>query len=364
MPTSAQPPSLYAKLGLVPEATAAQVDATFLRLALQHHPLKHPGDGLMQQRYAQLVHAYFILGSAEERARYDAAQANGTAYRPNGRPPALDQAFLPLFRQQAAQLLPEHGDAAALCAALLAKHYPMALAKQLADELTAPVPAAKPAAIEPVMSVQATAGEQEKPAAPIFTPAPSFGAKPQPKAAAKVAKDDYQPYAPPKSVTTPRSEAMVWREGKMVVVAAGSDFPHRCVRCNADVATPSKQRTYYWHSPWLLLIALINLLIYAIIAMIVRRKVKVSPALCKTHQAGRNRIILGIWAGVALSVGLAVVGGVEDSAGLFALSMLALLITAIFGCIKGPLLRAKRIDTNAARFSGAGTAFLDGLPQR
>lgn len=361
MPNLAQTPSVYAKLGLAPEATAAEIDATFLRLALQHHPLKHPGDGLMKQRYMQLVHAYYILGSAEERARYDAAQAAGTPYRPNGHPPARDQAFMPLYRRQAAQLLPDHPDAAALCAALLARHFPMALAKELADTITAP-PKKR---IEPALApAPAPTSEPVQAVVPAFTPAPSFGAKAQPKVANKAAKEDYQPYAPPKSMVTPQLGDRVWRSGKDVVVAAGSDFPHRCVRCNAPVNKQPKSRTYYWHSPWYYLLLLLNLLILLIVVLIVRKKVKVAPALCDTHLKRRHLLVLGLWGSAAVEAGLMVASAMYDNVNLLLLGLSGVLVTLIVAAIKGPLLRAMRIDPDLARFRGAGQAFLDGLPQR
>ena len=41
-------------------------------------------------------------------------------------------------------------------------------------------------------------------------------------------------YGPPKAALEDRSgaETGMWREGKVLVLRKGSQFPHRCIKCN------------------------------------------------------------------------------------------------------------------------------------
>ncbi|WP_028452971.1 hypothetical protein [Chitinilyticum aquatile] len=176
----------------------------------------------------------------------------------------------------------------------------------------------------------------------------------------------HNPYAPPESSLensyTPSSQP-VWRKGKMVIMSPGAALPHCCVKCNATLPKPPKPRTLYWHHPLLYLLIFVQIVVYAIVAMIVRKKVSVAAGLCPAH---RKRQLLGI----ALALG-GLAGGFWLTASAFSNGqnlLGALGILLIVGGIFGGFLMARvvyavRIDATEIRLRGFGKAFLDSLPE-
>ena len=170
------------------------------------------------------------------------------------------------------------------------------------------------------------------------------------------------PYLPPESTVHDMARGDCWREsGSTVYVARGSDLPQRCVKCNAPVVARPKRKTYYWHaSGWYLLI-LLNIIIYAIAAMIVRKKFELSPGLCDLHR-GRRRmwVVAGLVLFVLLfAAGVVTAGG--QAAGLalacFAGSVAALVGTAFATRVVYPV----EIHERGGRFKGCGPDFLASL---
>jgi hypothetical protein len=99
-------------------------------------------------------------------------------------------------------------------------------------------------------------------------------------------------YAQPEAVLEDRTgnDAEMWREGKVLVMRKGGDLPHRCIECNEPSAAPLRRYKLSWHSPWLYLLLLLALLLYAIVAAIVRKTAVVHVGLCELHQ---RRVVWG-----------------------------------------------------------------------
>jgi uncharacterized membrane protein len=177
----------------------------------------------------------------------------------------------------------------------------------------------------------------------------------------------HNPYAPSRATLNvsdnPASSTGVRREGKWIVMPLDAELPHRCVKCNAAPDEPTKRRTVYWHHPAVYLVLLINLIIYAIVAAVVRKQVKISPALCSAHKAKRRNAILLAWGGVAAAILLPIAFGSEEYAGVWLLFCIVLfLVSCISGIVRSRILYGKRIDADEAKLGGAGPEFLDSLP--
>lgn len=178
--------------------------------------------------------------------------------------------------------------------------------------------------------------------------------------------DNHNPYAPSRAslagaAVAPLESGGTWRDGAVLVLSPDASLPSRCVRCNEPSEEPTKSRKLYWHSPWLYLLILANILIYAIVAIIVRKKAVVAPGLCSDHKRRRRNAIITAWtlliAGFALlSMGIA--GKPLAAAGGLLLILAALIVSASVTRI----VRAKRIDAQYVRLKGCGTAFLDSMP--
>ncbi len=154
-----------------------------------------------------------------------------------------------------------------------------------------------------------------------------------------------------------------WCSGSMLVARHGAVLPARCVRCNAEVQESLKKRRFYWHHPVWFALVLLNVFIYLVAALIVRRHADVTFALCAAHRKQRNRgIFLGL-GGVLLSLGLLIVGIANDQGVLILIALLAFLVAIVVSIAKGRTLTPVRIDKAVAQFKGCGEAFLASLPR-
>jgi hypothetical protein len=172
----------------------------------------------------------------------------------------------------------------------------------------------------------------------------------------------FNPYAAPKANLQPFSEGGCWRDGDVVVVTREGDLPPRCVKCNAPAGTPIKARTLYWHHPALYVIALFALLIYLIVAVIVRKKAVLSPGLCPVHQRRRTLGLLLGWLSPIAGVVLLIMGGSSDYCSVMVVGGLLIMGGLIAGVVLARILYPERIDDAFVRLKGAGPAFLDSLP--
>jgi hypothetical protein len=180
------------------------------------------------------------------------------------------------------------------------------------------------------------------------------------------------PYAPSTASLNSRREPVtgaaaseVWRDGKYLVVDVDAALPHRCVKCNAPAHDPTKLRTFYWHHPGVYAVILINIIVYAIVAAIVRKKIALAPGLCEAHKRSRRNKILLAWGGVlaAFVVPILLATVFSDGAWIIAVGVLIFLVALLFGIIAPRVMYARKIDLNVARFGGCGEEFLDSLPQ-
>ena len=174
------------------------------------------------------------------------------------------------------------------------------------------------------------------------------------------------PYAPPKAVLDDRtgSEAQMWREGHVLVVRKGGDFPDRCIKCNAPGVLPRRRVSLSWHAPGWYLLILLQLLIYLIAALIVRKTAKFDVALCERHQKRVLRARIVGWGGLAIEGALGA-AAVATGNGNFGIAALALALPWLIAfIILNRLLSAKRIDGKYVRLNGCGPEFLRSLPDR
>lgn len=172
------------------------------------------------------------------------------------------------------------------------------------------------------------------------------------------------PYAPPEvsghGAAMPDGASEIYRDGELIVARDGAPFPDRCVRCGQAANGFRLKKTFYWHTPSLYLLVLVSVLIYAIVALVVRKKASFELALCPLHHS-RRRLAIGV--GLALPLlGFAVMilTGAELASvwGFF----LALLVGAVVGIIGAQILTPKRIEDGYAHLKGAHPRFLASLP--
>lgn len=97
-------------------------------------------------------------------------------------------------------------------------------------------------------------------------------------------------------------EHRIYRDGKILVMHKKAQLPERCIKTNGP-ADRWLRRKLYWHHPAVYLALLANILIYAIIALIVRKTADIRVPIC--HHIARRRlyaIIFGWLFGLAAIV--------------------------------------------------------------
>lgn len=172
------------------------------------------------------------------------------------------------------------------------------------------------------------------------------------------------PYAAPKSAFTPVSNSDgIWRLKKTVILRRDSDLPDRCIKCNAPALPPYKKQKLYWHHPALYLLFLLNIIVYLVIALLIRKTAELHVGLCEEHrkQLLRGRVIG--YGGFVLVLALTFVSIVEHSTPLGIATGCLALVWIIATIAVNRLLTPQKIDKDYVRIKGCGPLFLDSLPE-
>ena len=155
----------------------------------------------------------------------------------------------------------------------------------------------------------------------------------------------------------------MWRSNRQLVTRSETPMPDRCVKCNAPANGFRLKRQLFWHHPAIYVLVLISVLIYAIVALIVRKKAMLHIGLCAAHRTQRKRTIAGCWLGALLGLGalIAGIGGADWVIGL--VGAVVLLAALIVGAVRGGVVSAAKIDKNIVRVKGVCPDFLASLPE-
>jgi len=164
------------------------------------------------------------------------------------------------------------------------------------------------------------------------------------------------PYLPPKAALVGHRAGDYWRDGKTAVVKNGGVLPARCVCCNEVAVEPLQSRRMYWHPAGWYLLFLINVAIYVVVALFVRKRGEVAYGVCARHRLRRRLFIAGGWGGFLLGLYMLSFGGTVAAAG-----VMVSLVCAVAGFIGARLVYPARITKDEVHLNGCGTAFLESL---
>ena len=154
----------------------------------------------------------------------------------------------------------------------------------------------------------------------------------------------------------------VWRQKSTLVMSRDAVLPYRCVKCNQETDKRLKRRLT-WHHPALYLIIFAGVLIYLIVALIVRKVAVVEVGLCQEHQAKRRRSVLITWGLLLLGVGGFVLAIVAQDATYLLGGFLLFLVAMIYGIVVVRLVAPSKIDNQFVWLKGVNKDYLDELPQ-
>ena len=167
-----------------------------------------------------------------------------------------------------------------------------------------------------------------------------------------------QPYFPPPT----HNLNTVWRNDSLLVMTKEALLPNRCVKCNAP-ADEQLKRKLTWHHPALYLLIFASILIYAVVAMIVRKTATVNVGLCEEHLSSRRRSLLITWALGLGAVGSFVAAGLLED-GTFVLLAFALLMScAVYGVVTLRVVAPNKIDNYFVWLKGVDANYLQQFPE-
>jgi hypothetical protein len=158
--------------------------------------------------------------------------------------------------------------------------------------------------------------------------------------------------------------ALATRRGRDLVVPRSASLPAHCLKCGTAASIPWRKK-FYWHNSWVYFLILLNLLIYIIVAVVVRKQMELNLPLCDAHHADRKRyrllgtlMLIGfVPAGLVLGANFSETLGWTTGALMFVAGL-------VFWQMSTLGIRASKIDEAGGVFRGASKAFLDMLPEQ
>jgi hypothetical protein len=167
-----------------------------------------------------------------------------------------------------------------------------------------------------------------------------------------------EPFLPP-----PPSHGLqtIWRHKSTLVLTREASLPNRCIKCNEPTYDRLK-RKLSWHHPALYLLILASLLIYAIIAMVLRKKATVYVGFCEDHLAARRKHLGITWAlGIAGFLSFPFAGLLEDTTTIM-IGFLLLIATTIYGIVTLRVVAPRKIDDHYVWLKGVNPEYLQEFP--
>jgi hypothetical protein len=171
-------------------------------------------------------------------------------------------------------------------------------------------------------------------------------------------------YVPPQSGAS-APFAGLWRQGNQLVMHKLAPLPDICLKSNQP-ATRRLKRKLSWHHPAVYLAILAHLLIYVIVALVIRKTATIHIPLTEEWFAIRRRRMLFSWGAILLSMMLfAVSVSVIDREAwaplVLIVSLLLFLAAAIYGLLSCRLVWPKRMTDDYIWLKGVHQEFLDRL---
>jgi len=158
----------------------------------------------------------------------------------------------------------------------------------------------------------------------------------------------------------------IYRQGKLLVFPKNTTLPDRCIK-SFEPTTSRLKRSLSWHHPAWYLLILVNLLVFVIVAMCIRKTAVVYVPLADRFKKRRILCMLIAWSCILLSIAC-LIGGIalgRSQLAPFVLLLCPILIfagalTGIFGC---RVVYAKKIDDNSVWLHGVCEEFLSQYPE-
>ena len=153
----------------------------------------------------------------------------------------------------------------------------------------------------------------------------------------------------------------MWRDNSTLVMTKQAFLPNRCIKCNEPTGERLK-RKLTWHHPAIYLTILVSILVYVILAMVLRKSAVVHVGFCEDHLAKRHKHLMITWAlGIAGVLSFPFGAAFED-VNTIIIGILLLGATAIYGIVTLRVVIPAKIDEHFVWIKGITPDYLEGLP--
>ena len=184
---------------------------------------------------------------------------------------------------------------------------------------------------------------------------------------------DVNPYSPPLQASCQPAALpadlvgqALYCKGRLLVMHRLAVLPDRCVKSNQAAHGRRLRRKLYWHHPAVFLSLLLNLIIYVILAMCLRKTARIDIGLSDQWYRKRRRGILIGWllflGGLASLFVAAAYTTSPNLPGVIFLGVILSLIGAFYGLFAARLVVAARITDDYIWLKGVHPDFLAELP--
>ncbi|HKP14182.1 MAG TPA: hypothetical protein VJZ91_18820, partial [Blastocatellia bacterium] len=168
---------------------------------------------------------------------------------------------------------------------------------------------------------------------------------------------------PSLNASAPWSSSGVWRQKDRLVMHKDAALPDRCIKCNRPANGRVLTKRYAWHNPAWYLLIFAGLLIYLIVALVVRKQVTLRLPLCDEHFAKRRTAIWVSWGLLALSVVLIILGAANNVPAVFLVGFLMIFVAAVYGALSANVIAIQKVDDQYVWLKRINKDYLAMLPE-
>lgn len=155
----------------------------------------------------------------------------------------------------------------------------------------------------------------------------------------------------------------VWRRGKALVAAKEAKFPEKCIHCGATNDLQRLKKRLYWHHPAIYLTIFAGLLVYVIVALVVRKRADIEISICAADRSRRRvKIALAWLLWIAVFVSFPLLGTTYAREWMWVFPPF-LLIAAVVFALRARLVYAQKIDDKYVWIRGVSESYLANLPE-
>ena len=158
-------------------------------------------------------------------------------------------------------------------------------------------------------------------------------------------------------------EQGIWRDNSTLVMHKYASLPDRCIKCNAPANGMRIRRKLSWHPSAYYLLLLINVIIFVVVASIVRKRATIEVGLCEHHYSKRRRDLKISWSMAIGGVMLFFLGASDliPEAGIL-IGLILVLTAIIYGAITAPVVKPSRIDDRFICLKNVNSDYLSEFP--